>query len=194
MSESKFEWDDSLAIEFLNYRMRYAGGFPHKTALEEFKRSKEVKPDYEIISFKGNKDFYGNDYEIWQKVGNNKYRYYKDNMGCTWDINEMLNNEKGFSVKGGQIFIESVKRLSDGEVFKVDDYDERRGKILSFRIGKSYVSGICAVMGPNNELDISILQKVKPKEVPLLLDVTFNLKVTADKKQIFINGVPIINP
>ena len=37
----KFVWTDELALEFLNFRIKYAAGFPHETVLKHFKQSKE---------------------------------------------------------------------------------------------------------------------------------------------------------
>ncbi len=171
MSESNFKWTDALVAE---YSLQ-----SQPLTIWDFKRSKEVKPDYEILTFKGNKDFYGNHYEIWQKVGANKYRYYKDNMGCTWDINEMLNNEKGFSVKGGQIFIDSVKRLSDGEVFSVGDVVVHKtdGEINKAVIKKFVIPQVLNHLiwfeyldGKDYVKDLANFEKVKPKEVLLTND------------------------
>jgi hypothetical protein len=46
--QDTFQWTDELAIEFLNFRMKYAGGFPHKQALEYFKQSKSTPKEDKV--------------------------------------------------------------------------------------------------------------------------------------------------
>lgn len=123
ITENKFEWTDELVGELANWykseqgicRAEYWG----KDLLEEFKKSKQqntIQKDWEIMSFvvKSSRVVLGKTEE--GDFGNNIFRI---------DENELL--------KSPNHKINSVKRISDGEVFSLGD-DVNFGIIEGFYI------------------------------------------------------------
>lgn len=99
---SDFKWDDSLIKEFLS---KVHITMPLDNLLEEFKKSKEVKPEYEILSF-------------YYQTGKRNLAYKISNGYFVHDTCPIGKEEEMLKSAWS---IHSVKRLSDGETFCVGD-------------------------------------------------------------------------
>jgi len=111
---NEFKWDDEKVIEFTTWSLNNSPAFQGRYAdIEQFKKSKQPpvkeQPSFQILSFTDNKELI-----ILREDG--KYEYEVSIICHGYTLHEIL--EVGRSVKSGQIKIHSVKRNSDGEVFK----------------------------------------------------------------------------
>lgn len=110
-----------------------------------------VEREWEILSFRSKviKD------DIWYLKENGLYRIGKHMNGC-YTLDNMLNDDF-MSVKGGQIEIHSVKRLSDESIWTVGDVIDD-GVIESLHIG---FAGVRIVF--NNGCYTMLKEATKPK-------------------------------
>ena len=166
MSTDNFQWTDKLVAEYgqffhscFNNPLKYMS----KDILQEFKQSKTVSSkDYKIISFGS----YTNKPVKWVLDENGLY---KNNFGSCFTEDELLypRGDGHHSVETGEMYIHSVKRLSDGEVFTIGDYvkqvepycDGHRWQIKEFSLKDTR----CFTIGVN----ITCIKKVEDKN-PIL--------------------------
>lgn len=113
---SEFKWTDGLVREFEIYTKKFS--FPlSEHLMNEWKQSKEVNPEYEILSFKSNLGYIC-------ELRDGLYKY-KTHGGWTLDV--MLSP---FSTS---MAIHSVRRNSDNSVWTVGD-NTNHGTITGFDI------------------------------------------------------------
>ena len=156
--ENKFEWTDELVREYTNSLISpleqigrgLSNGITGYDNLKNFKKSKQqntIQKDWEIMSFvvKSSRVVLGKTEE--GDFGNNIFRI---------DENELL--------KSPNHKINSVKRISDGEVFSLGDEvlynNDDKFKIHSFNIVDSWYSDIMVGIGGGTRFNIITLQKV----------------------------------
>lgn len=147
MNNSKpFEWTETLIREFAEWYRKTQGNCSAemwgKDLFEEFKKSKEVKKDYEIQSFYDN---YKN-VITWTSGGKfgmlNFHEWVEDCLKLQYEIH-------------------SVKRLSDGVTFSIGDITNF-GKIEKFHLYNKEM--IAEFEGGMRSAHFNNLQKVEPKQ------------------------------
>jgi hypothetical protein len=174
-TNNEFVWTDKLVKEFAYNFLEEHEGVRGESNLEVFKKSKQPKKDYEIISFKHKSMGYMKWYDGTYHRSNSEY--YNTSLRKVPENVEII----------------SVKRLSDGEVFTVGD-NTNQGIVTGFFIGWA---GMEVHFG-NEGGSIEGLKKVKK---PLLttqdkVDIYFMDKyysVTDDWKIMFSNATQEIN-
>lgn len=167
----KFQWDEDSVIWAIYQMPKDISIYDLREYLREFKNKKRKEKDipkplgpvhWQIVSFKGKYEFYGNDSEMWVSDNGKDFKYYRCTLGKTYDLEILLNDEYHYSVKGGQIAIHSVKDLVRDITFTVGDICTD-GKIERFYFSCGYLmidTDKCTC------LSLPYLQKVNPK-VPL---------------------------
>lgn len=176
MPDKKFEWTDELVSDYV-IDIFCKHNYGHSLAnMEKFKKSKEkaISKDWQIMSF---------------HCDNCRH-----NDGI---IKRFEGSEDCFQGGGSEAYhlkhhkIHSVKR-SDGEVFTIgDELYATHFSTRPFIINYFYIDGDKLFINKGEGgWNIMAISKVKPK-VPLFFECTLNLKVTADKQKVFINGVEI---
>ncbi len=146
MSESNFEWSEKNVDEFL-YLITKNTNWVHSQLCEwksEFKKSKEVKPDFEIIDY------------LFLPLKDKKVVSTVDAI-----------NYNGWDLNSPEWAIHSVRRLLDGLGFSVGDVDEKWGKIIKFKIENNGMLAYFEYGDAACWTELWKLQKVKPKEVLL---------------------------
>ena len=128
-----------------------------------YREVEPVKQGYEIQSFRNS----SNSIYSLKKDGN----YHVEHIAAL-HLNCCLAN-----VKNGFMFIESVKRLSDGEVFTVRDIDKNCGEIKEFKID---ISGLYVLHLNGDTLYLDLMEKVKQ---PTILLTTKDGKTITDGEQ-----------
>ena len=105
MDNNTFQWTDDLVKEFVKatFDRQNLQVLP---LIDQFKKSKESKKEYEILSFKHN-------YEDYILATDGLYN--RKNICCAARLNHLPPNSE----------IISVKRLSDGEIFTIGDFCEQ---------------------------------------------------------------------
>lgn len=115
--ENKFEWTDELVKEFGDLCNqegwhKFSGRNKIDNLLSDFKKSKESKKGYEILSFIS--PYSGRDNVIFKKLGNGLFDEYDvDEWSGKFSLGYLLSHTKAK--------IHSVKRLSDGLVYTIGD-------------------------------------------------------------------------
>ena len=192
MSDSKeFQWTDELVKDAVKYWHSKASNIGFEEAMDKFKQSKLPVPDYEILIFRGTGKKYLHE-DIWD-LYNGKYNLRGYNLvEGIWDLKDMLKGVN--SVEDGQLEINSVKRLSDGEVFSIGDKYSygKDGVIEKFKI--SDVGELLCDIRFNNihsckNAPLRAIDKVKIK-LPLFTPLTeMNLQVTFPPQKLYVNGI-----
>lgn len=140
MENNKFEWTDNAVLEFLTYQSNeWPQVAERRKALEEFKKSKEPVPEWEILTM------------------------INDNEPAAWP------HPLGVTCEPHKCKIHSIKRLSDGEVFTIGDviihrYGDFKVPILHFNIEKGYMYANYK-KGQTKECALSYIEKVKEPEL-----------------------------
>lgn len=135
ITENKFEWTDELVSEFVFFKSRF--NFP------EFKDIVEAFKKYKL----------GNDF-LWAERENESQQ---NTIQKDWEIVRAI-------WRGNNTEIESVRRLSDGEVFSLgDDVGYSQNPYKTFKIDSFNVIGhnMMAVNSVGRELNIIILNNNK---------------------------------
>jgi len=162
MSDSKdFIWTDELVAEY--------SLASQPLSIFEFKRQKQQpSKDWEIVSFR---HIYTKE-NIWSVGDDGNYCIYKSGA-LRYSLDRMLNDNVA-SLKSGDIEIYEVRRISDGEVFKVGDVINYKGMLVrswegnngcnitkfSIHEGYIYINGHFPF---HKDKKISDWEKVKPK-------------------------------
>jgi len=125
---------------------------------------KQPSNDWEIVSFRGANKTYTHD-DIWKLNGR---QYSLDRHKNSFELHAMLYGKN--SVEDGKLEIYEVRRISDGEVFKVGD-DTKWGKINKFNLSQwsNQITAYFEFGDVCTEIYLSDLEKVKPK-LPLFKD------------------------
>jgi len=159
MSDSKeFKWDDSLVLEYIDNLLLSQLGRGMLNGVNDkmyaFKQSKQVAvPEYEIMAFV--------DHCTTNPDGSKRIVEWKDYYEhCTkeeWLKNWLVNDFK----------IHSVKRVSDSEVFSIDDEDKTYGKIIGFQFiqNDAFLYANCEQGEHTRFIAINYLEKAKPNQV-----------------------------
>ncbi len=117
-------WNDDLVREYLTQNCMININHPYQIQLfENFKKSKESKLDFEILSFKGKPKHFGDGKFFLLKSDGD---FYDEKSEMSVSLHSLLN--MGHSVKSGHIEIFSVKRLSDNQIFTIGDVIELHGQ------------------------------------------------------------------
>lgn len=136
-----------------------------------YREVEPVKQD-EILSFKSETG-------IWN-LNEDKVWYNRQTLSIRYQLSEMLNY-----VKEGKATIESVKRLTDGEVFSVGKNENRIGDITKIEIIKNE---IFLYSGNTNCVRLDYAKKVKQ---PTILLTTEDGKEITDGEQV-LYGIDIV--
>lgn len=140
MDNKEFKWTDELASEFAYWYKNLPK--PVCDPIIEFKKSKEVNKEYEILSFINTG---GDIFELTDGYWYKQKGYPLDD--CRWrTVEHTLKNAKGCEIY-------SIKRLLDNEVFTVGDniksnnsFINKLGAITSFEIIDNEI-GVCTNEG-----------------------------------------------
>jgi len=136
VSELRYKWKEYLNTPIVDFTKK------------EPESKQQQSNDWEIVSFRGTGTAieFTNEY-IWYLKANGKYSAYGKEDGWL-ELTAMLKGKN--SVEDGQIEIHEVRRISDGEVFKVGDVIEsREGEYCNWKnfykiISMSTKSGLLA--------------------------------------------------
>ena len=131
-----------------------------------YREVEEVKKDYEILSFNFRHRFWD--------LNDGFYR--SESFKCYYDLEIML-----IHVKEMMATINSVRRLTDGEVFTVGEAIEGHGKIYEISINNVEEISIHDVLGTG----ISLFLAVKVKQPTILLTTEDGVEITDRKTELF---------
>lgn len=106
---TEFNWTEELIQEYAEF-YRFSSS---RTTLEQFKASKQPKPEWEIVALRNNGEVYI-EYQ-------GRFVTPSHTVALEWALNN------GFEIY-------SVKRLLDGEVVSIDDIDACDVKVIAFGI------------------------------------------------------------
>lgn len=162
MSKNKFEWTDELVENAVIYWLSKKSSVGFKESMEYFKKSLEVKPDYEIISFIGK---HGNNMRFVLCSESLQYILNNDEY-CAYTLRELLGLDYNIFIKHNNK-IEKVRRLSDGEVFCIDEIEGKWGKILKFEIRNDLMRAYFDYQDVSAWIELCHLVKEKPKQIIL---------------------------
>ncbi len=115
-NNTEFKWDDETVLEFVQFTLKNSPLLQGRyTDLEQFKESKQPKPEWEILSYLSS---------------THPDRYVIDQTHLNWNHAVVTNMD-----------IHSVKRLSDGEVFTIGDkVMHKNNEVLSDNIKRIILS------------------------------------------------------
>lgn len=169
MSDTTFEWNDSLACEFagfLEHRLKYNSPSDIPSILYLFKENKRLEKKWESEELDKNSE-----QRPWQILtfGDKRstVKWHLNVQGgygsMDWSLQDML-SDRNQSVASGHLFIESVRRNSDGEVFTINDsFTANAGCTLTIK-GFAFKTGNLKVNSVEyGYWDISSIKKLPPK-------------------------------